>query len=222
VPHQDQAVGGQRFESCPDDAGTDALRGTQFGDRWQLITGDEAAGLDGLGERIRDLLGGRAAVASFNRQGRDVAVLNERPAGAGQVAAALQPGVQLVEDGAADLPHLDMPQSGLDGAADETLVGLPRGHVPRGDQRVLIQERRDGRGGLGGAALGGVLQQPAELDAGLLLRLGRGLEADGTPGERVGPDVDGDAERPARQLLYVTLCCCPIPMNLVSSQRADL
>jgi hypothetical protein len=43
------------------------------------------------------------------------------------------------------------------------------------------------------------------LDARLLLRLGRGLEADGTPGERVGPDVDGDAERPARQLLYVTL-----------------
>ncbi len=40
--------------------------------------------------------------------------------------------------------------------------------------------------------------EPAELDAGLLLRFGRGLEADGTPGERVGPDVDGDAERPAR------------------------
>ena len=37
-----------------------------------------------------------------------------------------------------------------------------------------------------------------ELDARLLLRLGRGLEADGTPGERICPDVDGDAERPAR------------------------
>jgi hypothetical protein len=149
VPHQDQAVGGQRFESCPDDAGTDALRGAQFGDRWQLITGGEAAGLDGLGEHIGDLLGGRAAVASFNHQGWDVAVLDERPSGAGQVAAALQPGVQLVEDGAADLPHLDMPQSGLDGAADEALVGLPRGYVPRSDQRVLIQELCDGRGGLG-------------------------------------------------------------------------
>ena len=65
-------------------------------------------------------------------------------------------------------------------------------------ERVLIQERRDGRGGLGGAALGGILEQPAELDARLLLCLGRGLEADGTPGERVGPDVYGDAERPAR------------------------
>jgi hypothetical protein len=158
VPHQDQAVGGQRFESCPDDTGADALRGAQPGDRWQLITGGEAAGLDGLGEHIGDLLRGRAAVASFDHQGRDVAVLDERPAGAGQVAAALQPGVQLVEDGAADLPHLDMPQSGLDGAADEALVGLPRGHVSRGDERVLIQELRDGRGGLRGAALGGILQ----------------------------------------------------------------
>ncbi len=158
VPHQDQAVGGQRFESCPDDAGTDALRGAQFDDRWQLITGGEVAGLDGLGEHIGDLLGGRAAVASFKHQGRDVAVLGERPAGAGQVTAALQPGVQLVEGGAADLPHLDMPQSGLDGAADEALVSLPRGYIPRGDERVLIQELRDGRGGLRGAALRGILQ----------------------------------------------------------------
>jgi hypothetical protein len=97
-----------------------------------------------------------------------------------------------------------VPEGRLDGAADEAIVGLPRGYVPWSDQRVLIQERRDGRGGLGGAALGGILQEPAELDARLLLGLGRGLEADGTPGERVGPDVDGDAERPARQLLYVT------------------
>ena len=81
----------------------------------------EAAGLDGLGEHIGDLLGGRAAVASVNHQGRDVAVLDERPPGAGQVAAALY-GVQLVEDGAADLPHLQVPEGRLDGAADEPLL----------------------------------------------------------------------------------------------------
>ncbi len=39
----------------------------------------------------------------------------------------------------------------------------------------------------------------------LLLGLDGGLEADRPPGERVGPGVDGDPERPARQLLYVTL-----------------
>ena len=118
----------------------------------------EAAGLNGLGEHIGDLLRGRAAVASPDRQDRDVAVLGERPAGASQVAAALQPRVQLVEDGAADLAHLQVPEGRLDGAADESLVGLPRRYVPWSDQRVLIQERRDGRGGLRGAALRGILQ----------------------------------------------------------------
>jgi hypothetical protein len=49
-----------------------------------------------------------------------------------------------------------------------------------------------------GAALGGFLQQPAEFDARLLFRLGGGLEADLAPGERIGPDVYGDTERPAR------------------------
>ena len=131
-------------------------------------------------------------------QGRDVAVLGEWPAGAGQVAAALQPRVQLVEDGPADLPYLQVPQGGLDGAADEPLVGLPGGHVPRDDRRVLVQELRDRRGGLGGTTLGGFLQQPAEFDVRLLLRLGGRLEADLAPGERVGPDVYGDTERPAR------------------------
>ena len=106
VPHEDQAVGGQRFESCPDDAGSDALRGAQFGDRWQLIAGARRPDWMASASIIGDLLRGRAAVAGVDHQRRDVAVLGERPAGAGQVAAALQPRVQLVEDGAADLPHL--------------------------------------------------------------------------------------------------------------------
>ena len=204
VPHQDQSVRSEDLESCPDDAGADALRGAQFGDRRQHVARGEAAGLDGVGEHIGDLLRGRTAVAGPDHQIRNVAMLDERPAGARQVAAALQPRVQLVEDRAADLPHFDMSQSGLDGTADEALVGLPRGHVPRSNQRVLIQECRDGGGGLRGAALGSILKQPAELDARLPLGLGGGLEADGTPGERIGPDVYGDAVRPARQLLYVT------------------
>ena len=66
-------------------------------------------------------------------------------------------------------------------------VCLPLGHVPWSDRRVLLQELRDGRGGLGGATLGGFLQQPAEFDARLLLGLGGGLEADLAPGERSVP-----------------------------------
>jgi hypothetical protein len=138
------------------------------------------------------------ALASFNHQGRDIAVLDERPARAGQVATALQPGVQLVEDGPADLPHLDMPQSGLDGAADEALVGLPRGHVPRGDQRVLIQELRDGRIGLWRTAFRCFLEQSAELDVGLLLGPGRGLEANLPLGDRIDPGLHPGTQRSAR------------------------
>jgi hypothetical protein len=61
-----------------------------------------------------------------------------------------------------------------------------------------------GHAGLGGAAFGCFLEQPAELDVGLLLGSDRGFQADRAPGERVGPGVHVDTERPARQLLYVT------------------
>ena len=87
-----------------------------------------------------------------------------------------------------------MTQGGLDGAADESLVGLPRGYVPLRDRRVLIQELRDSRVGLGSAALGGFLQQPAEFDMRLLLGLGGGLEADLAPGERIDADIHGDTK----------------------------
>src|SRR5271170_5555089 len=80
------------------------------------------------------------------------------------------------------------PRAGLMGAADESLVGLPRGYVPLRDRRVLLQELRDGRVGLGGATLAGFLQQPAEFDVRLLLGLSRGLEADLAPGERIDAD----------------------------------
>jgi len=62
----------------------------------------------------------------------------------------------------------------------------------------------DGDAGLGRAAFGRFVEQPTELDVRLLLGLDGGLEPDRAPGERIGPGVHGDPERPARQLLYVT------------------
>ena len=171
VPHDDQAVRGERLQGVPDDAGPDALQGAHLGDRRQLVARGEDPGPDGIGQRCRDLLPGRAGVAWVDRQHRDIAVLDERLARAGQVAAALELRVQLVEDGAAHLPHLHVPQGGLDGTADEPLVGLPRGHVPLRDRRVLVHELRHGRARLGRAAFGCFLEQPAELDARLLLGL---------------------------------------------------
>jgi hypothetical protein len=100
-------------------------RGIHLGDRGQLVAWWEEPRLDSLGQRRGDLLPGRTGVARVDRQHRHVAVLDERLEGAGQVAAALELRVQLVEDEAAHLPHLHRPEGGLDGAADEPLVGLP-------------------------------------------------------------------------------------------------
>ena len=205
VPQDDQAVCGERLQGVPDDAGPDALQGAQLGDRWQFVARGEGPGPNGLGQRRGDLLPGRARVARVDRQHRDVAMLDEWPAGAGHVAAALELRVQLVENGAAHLSHLHRPEGGLDGAPDEPLVGLPRGHVPLRDGCVLVHQLRHGGAGLGRSALGCLLEQPAELDLRLLLGLDGGLEANRPPGERIGPGVHGDPERPARQLLYVTL-----------------
>jgi hypothetical protein len=69
----------------------------------------------------------------------------------------------------------------------------------------LIQQLGHGGIGLGSAAFGCFLEQPAELDMGLLLGIDRRLQADRAAGERLGPGVHGDPERPAGQLLYVTL-----------------
>jgi hypothetical protein len=55
-------------------------------------------------------------------------------------------------------------------------VGLPCGHVPWRDRRILFQQLGHGRAGLGGAAFGGLLKEPAGLDVRLLLGLGGGLD----------------------------------------------
>lgn len=57
-----------------------------------------------------------------DRQPRDIAVLDDWLARAGQAAAALEFRVQLVEDGAAYLPDLHVLMGRLDGTADEPLM----------------------------------------------------------------------------------------------------
>ena len=198
VLDDDQVVRGELLEGVPDDAAADALEGAYLGDRRQLV----ARGQAGRGENLRDLQLGRAAISWVDHQGRDVAVLGEGPPGTGQVATALQPRVQLIQDRAANLPHLQVPEGGLDSAADESLVGLPGGHVPRRDGRVLVQEPGHRRVGLRRPAFGCFLEQPAQLDVGLPLGLGGGLEADPPLGDRIDPGIHPGTPRPARQLLY--------------------
>lgn len=195
--HDDQALFGEHRQSVPNDARADALEDTHLGDRRQFVTRGQAAGSDCLRENSGDLLPGRAAITWIAHQGRDVAVLGERPSDAGQGAAALQPRVELVEDGAANLPHLQVPEGGLDRAADEPLVGLPFGYVPGCDGRVLVQEPGHGRIRLWRAAFRCFLEQPAELDAGLPLGLGGGFEADLPLGDRIDPGLHPGTPRPA-------------------------
>lgn len=109
----DQAVRGEGLQGMPDYAGTDALQATGLGDRWHLVAGDERAGLDGLGERGCDLFPGRPGIGRVNNQHRHVPVLGERAAGTGEVTAAHQPGVKLVEDLPVYLPYLQCPIAGL-------------------------------------------------------------------------------------------------------------
>jgi hypothetical protein len=85
------------------------------------------------------------------------------------------------------LPYLKVSQGGLDGAADGSLVGLPRGHIPRCDRSVLVKELGHGGVGLGRAAFGCIPEQPAQLDVRLLLGLSGGLEADLPLGDRIDP-----------------------------------
>jgi hypothetical protein len=67
VPHDDQAVRGERLQGVADDAGPYALQDAHLGDRRQLVAGGKDPGPDGLGQRRGDLLPGRARVARVDR-----------------------------------------------------------------------------------------------------------------------------------------------------------
>jgi hypothetical protein len=97
-------------------------------------------------------------------------MLGERAASTGKVTAAQQPCVKLVEDLAVHLPHLQVPDRGLEGPLDEPLVGPAGGHVPSGDRSVLVQQVGHGPAGFGTAAVPGLLKKLAQFDP--RLRLG--------------------------------------------------
>ena len=76
--------------------GARVVAGSSSDDGGAAVPGQEP-GPDGLLQCPADLPPGWPGVARVDRQGRDVAVLGERPARAGQITAALQPRVQLVQ-----------------------------------------------------------------------------------------------------------------------------
>jgi hypothetical protein len=113
-----------------------------------------------------------------------VAMLGERLAGARQVAASHQAGVERVQQGTPDLAHLHGPEGRFDGPPDVPEAASSAGQLLPGDLLILLQQLRHGRIGFGPAAVAGPTENLAELDLRLLLRPGGGLEVDRPPDQR--------------------------------------
>jgi hypothetical protein len=94
-------------------------------------------------------------------------------------------------------------------SGDHAIMGY---HLEAEMTDVLIRDVPDeviaalGQSGvrLGSAAFRRFLEQPAQLDVGLLLGPGSGLKADLPLGNRIDPGIHPGAPRSARQLLYAT------------------
>jgi hypothetical protein len=99
-------------------------------------------------------------------------VLGERLAGAGEVAAPVQPRVEHVQYRAADLAQLHRSEGGQDGPPDVAVVGLPGRAVELGHLHVLPQQLGDRHAGVRLSPFGDLLQQFAQED----LRLFFGLD----------------------------------------------
>jgi hypothetical protein len=118
-----------------------------------------------------------------------VAVLGERLAGTREVAALLQPRVEVIQQRAADLAHFLRPQHRLDRAPDVAEVGFRCGHVPPGDRNVLVEQLGHGDVRVGLTSCPREREQPAELDLRLYLGLPGLPEPDLAAGQRVLPGV---------------------------------
>ena len=135
---------------------------------------------------------------------RHIPVLSEPLPRASRIAAAPQLGVKQIEQGAAYLPDLQMPKSGLDHPPDIDLVRLPGGQVPLGNFGIPVHQLGHGDVRFGLAARVGLLEQLAELDLRGPLGLAGLPKPDFLTRKRVSPGVNLDAPGPARQLLYVS------------------
>ncbi|HMD26818.1 MAG TPA: hypothetical protein VKH61_22175, partial [Streptosporangiaceae bacterium] len=93
---------GERKIRVPHGPGFQALELVQFGNRWESIAGSELQGPDRCPQSVSGLLPFGPRVGRVGPQVRDVTVLGEGLAGAREVAASHQPGVQRVQQRAAD------------------------------------------------------------------------------------------------------------------------
>ena len=121
-----------------------SLEAVQFTNGGEWLACGQIPGRDSVPQSSRGLLPAQPGVRRIRDQDRDTSVFGERPARTGWVAAPLRPCIQLIQDGAAHLADLEVPERGLTGGPDIALVGFPRRQLPLGNRGVLIQQRRHG------------------------------------------------------------------------------
>src|SRR5271165_11259 len=126
------------------------------------------------------------------------------PAGAREVPTSHQPGVQRVQERAADLADLRGPDCRLDRPADITDVAFPCGYVPPGCRHVLVEQLGHGDGRVGLASRYGLLQQLAELDLGRPFGLTCPAQPDLSARQRVDPGVYLHTPGTPGESLYVS------------------
>ena len=204
LPDDDEPFLGQDSQGVLQRRDPHALQGAHLLDRRQRVARREHPRADRVPERVRHLLPGRPTARSNDTESRHVPVLNEPLASAPRITAPSQLRIEQVEQRAADLADLQVPERRLDHPPDVSLIRLPRRQVPVGHLGVLVHELGHGRVRLWLAARRGLLEQLAELD----LRRPFGLtglpQADLAARQRIGPSVDLHPPGAARQLLYVS------------------
>jgi hypothetical protein len=164
LAEDDKSLVGQNRQGVLQGRHRHVLQGAHFPDRGQRLACREHPRPDRGPNRLHHLLPGRSTTTRLNSQERHVAVLDEPLPGAPGIAAPPQLRVQEVEQGPADLPALQVPESGLDHPPDVNLVRLPGRQVPVGDLGVPVHQLRHGGVRLGLASRRGLLEQLAELD----------------------------------------------------------
>jgi hypothetical protein len=126
---------------------------------------------------------------------------------AAEPRAALESDVERVEAVRADLAGLGLTEHRPDDPADVALVGHPGGLGELGHLEVAVQDPAERGVPLRGLVALGLPEEPAER-LGSRRLVGACLAQDPRlAGDRVGPGVHLDAQRPAGKLLYVTLSC---------------
>jgi hypothetical protein len=133
------AVLGQRDKRVPDSSRFQPLDPGEVGHRRQGVAWGQLPGADRCPHTIRGLLPFEPGVGRVGPQVWYVAMLGERLAGARQVPASHQAGVEPVQQRAADLAHLHGPEGWFDGPPDVPEVAFPGGQLPPGDLHVLLQ-----------------------------------------------------------------------------------